>query len=43
LFSDAIYAALVATVFLTTLAAPPALAARLRKRHKAETSADVPA
>jgi Kef-type K+ transport system membrane component KefB len=41
LFSEGIYAALVATVFITTLAAPPALARRLRLRPKAETGAAV--
>jgi Kef-type K+ transport system membrane component KefB len=41
LFSEGTYAALVATVFVTTLAAPPALARRLRLRPKAETGAAV--
>jgi len=44
LFTPGIYAALVVAVFVTTLGAPPALAARLRARQrtrsKSETSAD---
>ncbi|MDB5213883.1 MAG: Na(+)/H(+) antiporter [Myxococcaceae bacterium] len=36
LFSPAIYAALVAAVFATTLVAPPALAARIRSRRRAD-------
>jgi Kef-type K+ transport system membrane component KefB len=44
LFSQEIYAALVVAVFVTTLVAPPALAARLRApRRKSETATDVPA
>jgi Kef-type K+ transport system membrane component KefB len=37
LFSPGIYAALVATVFATTLVAPPALAARIRARRRGVT------
>lgn len=36
LFSPGIYAAIVATVFVTTFAAPPALSARIRARAKAD-------
>ena len=43
LFSPQIYAALVLAVFVTTLVAPPALAARLRSRaRKSETTAGGP-
>lgn len=38
LFSPGIYAALVAAVFATTLVAPPALAARIRARRRADAA-----
>ncbi len=38
LLSRGVHAALVATVFITTLAAPPALAWRIRARNKLETA-----
>lgn len=38
LFSPGIYAALVAAVFATTLVAPPALAARIRRRRRVEAA-----
>lgn len=40
LFSPGIYAALVVAVFVTTLGAPPALAARLRARQRARSKSE---